>query len=238
MHSPCAVSCAAAAYSGISIAVHEADSSAKAAAAAATAAVSGSSFVTGPLLPGVYKLTASHPDWKITPAQIEHTVQPDSTQLPSPFVVTGYTLSGSVTSRSGAVSGVQITLLSSDVEAAGCSAMHPPGRVEVIDLESALSTIALCSVLSGQDGSFSFPGVPCGQYTLQATHPDTDSRFEIEPNSQAVSVGHSNAAVPEPFVVAGFSVQGRVVDGAGDGIAGVEIRVGRELKATTDLNGR
>jgi hypothetical protein len=73
---------------------------------------------------------------------------------------------------------------------------------------------------------------------LQATHPDTDSRFEIEPNSQAVTVGHSNAAAPEPFAVAGFSVQGRVVDGAGDGVAGVEIRVGRELKATTDLNGR
>jgi hypothetical protein len=136
------------------------------------------------------------------------------------------------------VAGVQVTLLSSDVEAAGCSASHPPGRVEVTDLETALSITALCSVLSGQDGQYSFPGVPCGQYTLQATHPDTDSRFEIEPSSQEVAIGHSNAAAPEAFLVAGFSVQGRVVDGAGDGVAGVEIRVGRELKATTDLNGR
>jgi hypothetical protein len=227
----------AGAYSGISIAVRLADSSPKA-AAAATAQVSDSSFTTGALLPGEYVITASHPDWTLAPAQIIYILGPESTQLLKPFTVTGYTLSGSVTSRSGPVTGVQVTLLSSDIEAAGCSAKHPPGRVEAADLETALSTTALCSVLTGQDGRYSFPGVPCGQYTLQATYPDTDSRFEIEPHSQAVIVGHSSAAVPEPFTVTGFSVQGRVVDAAGDGVAGVEIRVGRELKATTDLNGR
>lgn len=227
----------AASYSGIAIAVRPADSSATA-AATATAHVSDSSFLTGPLLPGKYIISASHPDWKLEPAQMTHTLGPGTTQLSKSFAVTGYTVSGSVTSRSGPVAGVQVTLLSSDVEAAGCSASHPPGRVEVINLEAALSTTALCSVISGTDGQYSFPGVPCGQYMLQATHPDTDSRFEIEPNSQEVSVGHRNAAAPEAFVVAGFSVQGRVVDGAGEGIAGVEIRVGRELKATTDLNGR
>ncbi|KAF6256204.1 hypothetical protein COO60DRAFT_1702424 [Scenedesmus sp. NREL 46B-D3] len=234
-----AASCKAApaAYLGISIAVRPAHSSAKA-AATGPAQVSGSSFATGPLLPGSYVITASHPDWTLSPARITHTLGPDSAQLPEPFTVTGYTLSGSVTSRSGPVAGVQVTLLTSDVTAAGCSATHPPGHVEAADLESALSTTALCSVLSGQDGRYSFPGVPCGQYTLQATHPDTGSRFEIEPSSQDVAVGHSNAAAPEAFVVAGFSVQGRVVDGSGDGVAGVEIRVGGELKTTTDLNGR
>lgn len=35
------------------------------------------------------------------------------------------------------------------------------------DVESALSTTALCSVTTDAKGRYTFTGVPCGQYSLQ-----------------------------------------------------------------------
>lgn len=197
-----------------------------------------SSFTLGPLLPGSYVIAASHPEWQIQPAQITHTVGLDSTQVAMPFKVSGYRLSGSVTSRSGPVAGIQVTLLSTDLDSAGCSATHPPGSVSAADIETALSTTALCSAVTDSSGRYTFPGIPCGQYTLQAQHPDPSSTFDIQPASIAATVGHGDAVVAEQFVVMGFSVTGRVVDGAGVGISGVSILVGGEEQASTDLNGR
>lgn len=235
MCSACVSACRTGSFNGISISVSSAaDRSSKAAAVQ----VADSRFNIGPLLPGKYVISASHPDWQLSPAQLTHTVGLYSAQLQQPFSIAGYRLSGSVTSRSGPVSGIQVTLLSADLVKAGCSKSHPPGHVNAADIAAALSTTALCSVLSSADGQYSFPGVPCGQYTLQAQHPDTSSTFEVEPTSMTVVVGHGNAVVQEPFTVTGFSVQGRVVDSAGNGVAGVDISVAGEVRASTDLNGR
>lgn len=75
-------------------------------------------------------------------------------------------------------------------------------------------------------------------FTLQAAHPDTDSAFEIQPSSLTVNVGQGDATVKEEFVVTGFSVSGRVVDSAGNGVPTVAILVNGKERATTDLNGR
>lgn len=73
---------------------------------------------------------------------------------------------------------------------------------------------------------------------LQAAHPDTDSAFEIQPPSLSVSVGQGDATAPEEFVVTGFSVSGRVVDAAGNGVPSVSVFVNAKERATTDLTGR
>lgn len=73
---------------------------------------------------------------------------------------------------------------------------------------------------------------------LQASHPDTDSAFEIEPSMMTVNVGQGDAAVVEEFVVTGYSVSGRVVDSAGNGVPTVSVYVNGRERATTDLTGR
>jgi protocatechuate 3,4-dioxygenase beta subunit len=91
-----------------------------------------------------------------------------------------------------------VTLLSLDEVSVGCSATHPPGHVSVADIESALSTTALCSVTTDAEGRYTFTGIPCGQYSLQVREtlsgnlrhhsPDTDSasKSSLLPHSQSV----------------------------------------------------
>lgn len=62
--------------------------------------------------------------------------------------------------------------------------------------------------------------------------------FDIQPPSLGATVDQGDAVAPRDFTVAGFSVSGRVVDGAGDGVAGVSMLVAGEELASTDLNGR
>lgn len=236
---PTSASCKAATakYDGIAITARPAGVDG-ASTIAGRAVVRDSSFTLGPLLPASYVLTATHPEWDIQPTKVTHKLDLDSTQILTPLKVAGYHLSGSVTSKSGPVAGIQVTLLSTDLVVIGCSRSHPPGSVSAADIETAMSTTALCSVLTDSNGLYSFPGVPCGQYTLQAQHPDPSSTFEIQPASLQAVVGHGNAVVSEQFVITGFSVTGRVVDASGNGVTGVLIRIAGEERASTDLNGR
>eukprot|EP00775_Hariotina_reticulata_P012385 gene12385-12519_t len=219
--------------SGISVTVKAADSKAT---VAAVLVQDSNTFTTGPLLPGKYVVTATHPEWQLGPSRISHTLSLGSPQLTKPFQVSGYLLTGSVTSNSGPVAGIQVTLLSADLTAAGCTGSHPPAAVAGEPADGGATPV--CSVTSSPTGQFTFPGVPCGTYVLQAQHPDPDSTFEIQPSSITAVVGQGNAKVPESFKVTGFSVQGRVVNAAGSGVAGVVISVAGSELATTDSLGR
>lgn len=65
-------------------------------------------FSVGPLLPGDYVISASHPHWQLDPASLTHHLSLDSPQLAAPFSVLGFSLSGTVTARSGPVAGIQV----------------------------------------------------------------------------------------------------------------------------------
>lgn len=185
------------------------------------------------LLPGRYVITASHDEWQLQPQQISHTLDLAHTEIQQPFQVSGYRLTGKVLSKSGPVTGIHVTLYSSDVKAASCSGNSP-----VTAKSHAEYGTPICSAVSSTDGQYSFQGVPCGQYTLIASHPDPDSTFEIAPSAMKVKVGASSSQTHEPFKVTGFSIHGRVVDSSGNGISGVTIKVGGEQRAVTDDSGR
>jgi len=218
---------------GISITVKATDSKET---VAAVQLKDSNTFNTGPLLPGKYVVTATHPEWQLGPSRISHTLSLDSPQLSKPFQVSGYLLTGSVTSSSGPVAGIQVTLFSADLTTVGCTGSHPPAAAAGEAADGGAAPV--CSVMSSPTGQFTFPGVPCGSYVLQAQHPDPDSTFEIQPGSITAVVGQGNTKVPETFQVTGFSVQGRVVHAAGGGVPGVVISVAGTDQATTDGLGR
>ena len=188
-------------------------------------------FSFGGLVPGDYEVAAEHSDAQLQPSRISHALTLDSTAISQPFVIQGYSLAGTVTSRSGPVAGVRVTLSSDQIPATavGCSSTKPPA-----DAASG----ALCSVVSGTDGRYTFPGVPCGQYTLSASHPDPSSTFQIEPQDQPITMGVTPTEARTPFTVVGFSISGSVVDHTGQGLADVQVLVGGKPSATTDSSGK
>lgn len=91
---------------GITVSVKPANAAAK--GRPHTASVSGTTFSVGPVVPGDYVISAHHPHWQLEPASATHSLGLSTPQLAAPFTVMGYRVSGSVTSKSGPVAGIQV----------------------------------------------------------------------------------------------------------------------------------
>lgn len=76
--------------------------------ALSAAATDVGTFSLGPLLPGDYVITASHPHWQLDPVSMTHQLSLGSPQLGAPFRIMGYRVQGSVTSKNGPVAGIQV----------------------------------------------------------------------------------------------------------------------------------
>ncbi|KAG9154178.1 hypothetical protein Leryth_000653 [Lithospermum erythrorhizon] len=181
------------------------------------------------IIPGNYKLHASHPDMNIEvrgSAEVELGFK--NSAVDDIFFVTGYDIRGSVTSQGIPILGVHVYLYSDDVLEVDC----PQGAGNAPEHGKAL-----CHAVSGSDGIFTFKSNPCGVYKLIPFYKGENTVFDVSPPSLSVSVRHEHAIVHQKFQVTGFSVGGRVVDGNGSGVDGVTITVGGQERSITDSEG-
>ncbi|XP_051224560.1 uncharacterized protein [Lolium perenne] len=192
-------------------------------ASALTSSTGGYSFVN--IIPGSYKLRASHPDYEIEMrGSSEADLRFGNAVVDDVFFVSGYNIHGSVVAQGNPILGVHLYLYSNDVKDVPCSQ----------GLIGAPREGALCHAVSGADGKFSFRSIPCGNYELLPYYKGENTVFEVSPSSLPVSVEHSHMTIPEKFQVTGFSVGGRVVDGYGAGIEGANVIIDGQLRAVTD----
>ncbi|KAM0833417.1 hypothetical protein ACQ4PT_064262 [Festuca glaucescens] len=192
-------------------------------ASALTSSTGGYSFVN--IIPGSYKLRASHPDYEIEMrGSSEVDLRFGNAVVDDVFFVSGYGIHGSVVAQGNPILGVHLYLYSNDVKEVPCSQ----------GLGGAPREGALCHAVSGADGKFSFRSIPCGNYELLPYYKGENTVFEVSPSSLSVSVEHNHMTIPEKFQVTGFSVGGRVVDGYGAGIEGANVTIDGQLRAVTD----
>ena len=85
------------------------------------------------------------------------------------------------------------------------------------------------TMVSGDNGVFSFSNVKCGTYRLLPLYRDEHTTFDLHPASLVFDVKGSSVAIAEVFRVTGFSARGRVVQHAGAkgevGVDGVVVTV-------------
>ncbi|GBG60819.1 hypothetical protein CBR_g12556 [Chara braunii] len=189
------------------------------------------SFSFGNLPTGRYLVSAFHSRWNIEGSPVEVTLGWGNAIVPDVLLVDGYDLEGSVVSQGNPVLGVQIYLFSDDVGNVKCpqGLGNPP---------QANYKYALCHGLSGTDGRFNFPAVPCGEYVVVPVYKGEHTVFDVSPQSQKVVVGHGKTTVDPPFQVTGFSIGGWVRDGAGQGIEGASILIDGVERVVTDDTGK
>ncbi|XP_021279934.1 nodal modulator 1 [Herrania umbratica] len=181
------------------------------------------------IIPGKYKLRASHPDLKIEvrgSTEVELGFQ--NGVVEDIFFVPGYDIQGSVVAQGNPILGVHIYLYSDDVVEVDCpqGAGNAPGQRK-----------ALCHSVSDADGMFSFKSVPCGLYKLIPYYKGENTVFDVSPSVVSVSVEHQHVRVPQKFEVTGFSVGGRVIDTNDIGVEGVKILVDGQERSITDKEG-
>ncbi|KAL6850380.1 hypothetical protein ACP4OV_021007 [Aristida adscensionis] len=180
------------------------------------------------IIPGRYKLRASHPDYDIeTRGSSEVDLRFGNAVADNIFFVSGYNIHGSVVAQGNPILGVHLYLYSNDVTEVPC----PQGSSD------APKEGALCHAISGADGKFTFRSLPCGNYELLPYYKGENTVFDVSPSSLPISVEHSHMTIPQKFQVTGFSVGGRVVDGYGAGVEGANVIVDGQLRAVTDSHG-
>ncbi|KAK4778645.1 hypothetical protein SAY86_006173 [Trapa natans] len=194
-----------------------------------TSTTSEGSYLFKNVVPGMYTLSASHPDLKV---EVQGSTQVQlgfgNGAVDDIFFVPGYNIYGSVVAQGNPILGVHIYLYSDDVMEVNCpedSTSLPGDRG------------ALCHTISDADGTFSFKSMPCGTYELRPFYKGENTVFDISPTLLSVSVKHQHVIVSQKFQVTGFSVGGRVVDGNDMGIGGASIIVDGHERSITDKQG-
>ncbi|XP_011332456.1 nodal modulator 3 isoform X2 [Ooceraea biroi] len=188
-------------------------------------------FYFTPIQPGTYILVASHPKWIIKSNNVKVTVQEGNTEIPyGSFMISGYDVSGKVTSENEPVAGVSFILFGDGI-AEKC-ATTPVNK----DFKPKKP---LCHVISDNSGRFVFPSLTPGDYKLVPYYAGAQTKFDVQPPELSFKVGRSSVILPQDFKVTGFTVSGLVRSSTnGSPLAEAKIFLSQKEVAVTDANGK
>eukprot|EP01125_Pyxidicula_operculata_P021218 TRINITY_DN8096_c0_g1_i1.p1 TRINITY_DN8096_c0_g1~~TRINITY_DN8096_c0_g1_i1.p1 ORF type:complete len:1191 (+),score=340.35 TRINITY_DN8096_c0_g1_i1:31-3603(+) len=149
---------------------------------------------------GTFTIKIDGPEgWLFSPSQFDVTVGNNQNQCSQDFELTGFSIIGKVTGDEGCKIGDDV---------AGVR-----GVVVKLIPQTAGLPVKAQSTLSGNDGRFFFANTVPGSYLVQATHPN----WTLKSTSAMVDHAWGTAFVKENFVVSGYTIDGRVLEGAEDG---------------------
>uniref|UniRef100_A0A673CE32 Nodal modulator n=1 Tax=Sphaeramia orbicularis TaxID=375764 RepID=A0A673CE32_9TELE len=188
------------------------------------------------VLPGNYDITASHPSWTLEQSTTSVHVSNANAPAAAHLVVGGYDVSGEVRSDGEPMKEVTFLLYSATVkkeDISGCNTSPVEGADSG---DSAL--VYLCSALSREDGTFSFPSLASGEYTVVPFYRGERITFDVAPSRMNFKVEHNSLKLEPIFRVMGFSVTGRVLNSVGgEGVPDATVSINNQIKVLTKEDG-
>lgn len=196
----------------------------------------GGKYTFTKVLPGSYDITASHPSWTLEQSTTSVHISNANAPAAAHLVVGGYDVSGEVRSDGEPMKEVTFLLYSSTVkkeDISGCNASPVEGAESG---DSAL--VFLCSASSREDGTFSFPSLASGEYTVVPFYRGERITFDVAPSRLNFKVEHNSLKLEPIFRVMGFSVTGRVLNSvAGEGLPDATVSLNNQIKVITKEDG-
>ncbi|KAK7072547.1 hypothetical protein SK128_022649 [Halocaridina rubra] len=192
------------------------------------------SYVFTPLSSGKFMVVASHPKWTLSNNKAKVEVADENGDAGSSLVVSGYSLSGSVTTDGQSSPGVNFVLHAKDPIGSepACIEGSPEGY------QNAFGVPVICHTVSNKEGTFEFGAVAPGTYIITPYFHSETTKYEVTPAHLEVTVGHDDVILQQPFKVEGFSVSGRVTKGSnGEVLVGAKVVLDKILSTLTDKNG-
>lgn len=188
------------------------------------------------VFPGSYLVKAFHPTWMLLNAEAKIQVVFDNGDVGSKLAIAGYDVRGQVTSEGEPIKGVKFILFSKSLSA---SHVHNCMKGPIQGYMNAESSPPLCYVLSQEDGFFTFPVLPPGEYSVIPFYKGEHIKFDVIPSKVSFKLGHHSLLLEEKFQVQGFSVGGRVLASAnGKGIDGARVLLNGRQEAETRPDGQ
>ncbi|XP_066546008.1 BOS complex subunit NOMO1 [Amia ocellicauda] len=196
----------------------------------------GGKYTFSRVLPGNFEITASHPSWTLQQGTTSVWVSNSNAQAAAPLVVGGYDVSGVVRSDGEPMKEVTFLLFSASVkkeDISGCNLALVEGA------PSAGETLSyLCSALSRDDGTFTFPCLASGDYTVVPFYRGERITFDVAPSRMEFTVEHDSLKLEPVFRVMGFSVTGRVLNSPeGEGVPDATVTLNSQIKVLTKGDG-
>ncbi|KAG7214542.1 hypothetical protein INR49_023057 [Caranx melampygus] len=188
------------------------------------------------VLPGNYDITATHPSWTLEQSTTSVHVSNANAPAADHLVVGGYDVSGEVRSDGEPMKEVTFLLYSATVkreDVSGCNT----SPVEGADSGDS-SLVYLCSALSREDGTFIFPSLASGEYTVVPFYRGERITFDVAPSRMNFKVEHNSLKLEPIFRVMGFSVTGRVLNSVGgEGVPDAVVSLNNQIKVVSKEDG-
>ncbi|XP_019744926.1 nodal modulator 1 [Hippocampus comes] len=196
----------------------------------------GGAYTFHKVLPGTYDIVASHPSWVLEKSTTTVHISTANAPAADHLVVGGYDVSGEVRSDGEPMNEVTFLLYSAIVKrenVKGCN-FSP---VEGADSGDS-SLIYLCSAISGEDGTFTFPSLSSGEYTVVPFYRGERITFDVAPSRMNFKVEHNSLTLEPIFRVMGFSVTGRVLNSVdGEGVVNAAVSINNQIKVVSKEDG-
>lgn len=195
-------------------------------------------FTFSPIVPGSYRVVATHDSWHFSKAEHSVTVSTGNTKIPEASLqVSGFNLAGQVAQPSLQM-GFLIYSAKSQKNLHKCEEKLPTGNVAQ-SISSDFNPQPLCFTSSVKNGEFSFQNLANGRYLIVPHVDKNDIELHISPLSLETEIKGDNQKLSEKFEISGFSASGRVMMSQQQekGIAGATVKLNGKVVATTDADG-
>lgn len=153
------------------------------------------------ILPGQYRIQASHPSWKFSTSELDVNLQSNSLTLNDETTglieILGYEVDGSVSSDREPIQGVIFSLYSQGQDTSYHCGLSAPSVASPITVSGDWRLI--CQSVSDIKGHFNFPVVSPGRYKMVPLYQGENIRFDILPSVVDFDVEDGSLTIPQQF---------------------------------------
>ena len=195
-------------------------------------------FTFSPIVPGSYRVVASHESWHFSKSEHSVTVSTGNTKIPEASLqVSGFNLVGRVAQPSIKM-GFLIYSAKNQKNLHKCEEKLPASNVAQT-VSTAYDAQPLCFTSALKNGEFTFKNLANGRYLIVPHVDKNDIELHISPLSLETEIKSDNQKLSEAFDISGFSASGRVMLSQQNekGIKGATIKLNGNVVATTDAEG-
>jgi hypothetical protein len=196
-------------------------------------------FTFSPIVPGQYKVVASHETWSFMKSEHSVTVSTGNTELPqNSLLISGFSIYGKMTQSSNVKMGVLIYSKKNQPSQHKCAEKLPAGDVaQSISNEYDVQPFCFNSQLKNEE--FSFGNIASGRYLIVPYVDKNDIELHISPDSIETTVKNDNVKLTQSFEVSGFTASGQILVSQENkkGIKDATVKVNGKVVTTTDASG-
>lgn len=197
-------------------------------------------FTFSPIVPGSYRVHASHDNWFFSKFEHSVVVSTGNTQLPDKsLLISGFSIYGKMNQSPGVKVGVLIYSRKNQPSHHKCIEKLPTGDITQ-SISNEFEPQPFCFNSDLKDTiSFMFGNIASGRYLIVPYVDKNDIELHISPDSIDVIVHSENALLTQSFDVSGFTASGQVLVSPQQrkGIKDAVIKVNGKVLATTDASG-